>query len=263
MAPRSHTNPSLEGQRSVIPCHARHSEAQRHGGAVAVELTAHYGGNARDTYFKSFQNYGEEYPVYFNMSRRLPRNAALYKLFGEDPRRPGKRPTFRGDVVVVASKTVHVLEGLSSMYPVRMYIDFPTFMMESAEEIMVKWYRSTTWADTRFKDEQDTELPPGALPPTWDWRHPTHIPGLPYDAYDKENRQREKASERLIAADNKRQERYARFAARCCAGCSTAELPTRSICARCHRAHYCSVVCQKAHWKEHKQYCRSAEVDVL
>ncbi|KAJ7476134.1 hypothetical protein FB451DRAFT_1245920 [Mycena latifolia] len=63
-----------------------------------------------------------------------------------------------------------------------------------------------------------------------------------------------------ISPDNRRQERYERFAARRCAGCGKGELPTRSICSRCRNACYCSPVCQKAHWKEHKQYCQSPEL---
>ncbi|KAJ7476135.1 hypothetical protein FB451DRAFT_1245924 [Mycena latifolia] len=173
------------------------SEAKRHGDTVAIDLAGRYGAHGRETYFKSFEPdpspdeylvYSDEYLVYFNMSRRLPRNAALCKVLGVDPQRPGARPMFRGDVVVATSKTNDAWEGLSATYTERTYFDFPAANMAFVGELIKRWYQSTAWAEMRFKDEQDYELPPGAIPPTWDWRNPTHIPGFAYDAYDDEER---------------------------------------------------------------------------
>ncbi|KAJ6521915.1 hypothetical protein DFH09DRAFT_212165 [Mycena vulgaris] len=194
------------------------------------------------------------------MNRHLPQNTALSKLLGVDPKRPGKRPMFRGDVAIVTSATMHVLEGLSATYPLRTYMDFPDFKMEFAHDFMRRWYQSAGWADMSFKDEQSDELPPGSIPLDWDWRNPTHIPGFDYDGEDEKERQQKKASKRLVTADNKRQERYERFASRRCAYCGITELPPRSKCSRCLSAHYCSPECQKAHWKDHKEDCRSAGI---
>ncbi|KAJ7770268.1 hypothetical protein DFH07DRAFT_806290 [Mycena maculata] len=210
------------------------------------------------------------------MSRRLPQNAALCKLLGVDPKRPGERPMFRGDVVVVKSYTVHILEGISATYPERTYVDFPALKMEVVDEIIRSWYQSAGWMDMAFKDDQEYELPRGSIPLNWDWRNPTHIPGFDYDAHDDEDRKKVKAAKRLLSAgilfiylwmncsqflfgpDEKRKERYERFAARRCAHCGKADLPPRSKCSQCHNAHYCSQECQKANWKEHKAECRTA-----
>ena len=51
-----------------------------------------------------------------------------------------------------------------------------------------------------------------------------------------------------------------------CANCGAAEgtvpgVPTHSSCARCKITYYCSVKCQKRHWKQggHKQHCMTPE----
>jgi len=41
-----------------------------------------------------------------------------------------------------------------------------------------------------------------------------------------------------------------------CSSCSSTSKPLK-ICSGCQSANYCSVDCQKSHWKEHKQACKS------
>lgn len=152
----THDIPSL----SPMEFSATGSESHRHGGAVAVDLGARYGNYAADKYLHRFpgESPGEEYLVYFNMSRHLPQNAALCKLFGvADSKRPGKRPMFRGDVVVVKAYTVNILEGLTATYPHRTYVDFPAVKMVFADDFMRRWFQSAAWADMTFKDEQECE----------------------------------------------------------------------------------------------------------
>ncbi|KAJ7097642.1 hypothetical protein C8R44DRAFT_368787 [Mycena epipterygia] len=183
------------------------SESRRHSGAVAVDLGGRYGKYASETYFKSFaaETSGEEYLVYFNTSSHLPQNAALCKLLGAHPRRPGKRPMFRGDVVVVTSLTVHVVDAaLSATYPQRTYVDFTDLKIQFADECMIRWYRSAGWSEMSFRDEKPyEEVTPQSTSPASDSRSITPVP---HERYDKQRRQ-EKASHR----DNKRKEEYALF----------------------------------------------------
>eukprot|EP00811_Abedinium_folium_P026858 NODE_4004_length_1949_cov_10.892426.p1 GENE.NODE_4004_length_1949_cov_10.892426~~NODE_4004_length_1949_cov_10.892426.p1 ORF type:complete len:553 (+),score=77.67 NODE_4004_length_1949_cov_10.892426:120-1661(+) len=43
----------------------------------------------------------------------------------------------------------------------------------------------------------------------------------------------------------------------CCASCGASGVALK-FCAKCRRAQYCSKMCQKSHWKEHKSACASA-----
>ena len=45
-----------------------------------------------------------------------------------------------------------------------------------------------------------------------------------------------------------------------CDGCDLATAKCR-LCAGCRKAHYCSVACQKRHWKSHKRECRRGRAD--
>tara|TARA_R110002003_G_scaffold110_5_gene9295 strand:+ start:7427 stop:7861 length:435 start_codon:yes stop_codon:yes gene_type:complete len=43
--------------------------------------------------------------------------------------------------------------------------------------------------------------------------------------------------------------------------CALCNKPAALTCSRCRAATYCSAVCQKAHWREHKQTCNTANLD--
>ncbi|KNZ74689.1 hypothetical protein J132_06444 [Termitomyces sp. J132] len=45
-----------------------------------------------------------DYCIYFNIDRKLPLNLAMARIAGINPKHPGTRPTWRGDVVVVKEK---------------------------------------------------------------------------------------------------------------------------------------------------------------
>ncbi|KAJ7667138.1 hypothetical protein B0H17DRAFT_1089118 [Mycena rosella] len=230
-----------------------------------VALGSRYGVGTAETYFKSFaaESAGEEYLVYFNTSARLPRNIALGALFGRPG--PAARPVFRGDVIVIAALTEHLLDpgGLSfaRTIPHRTYVDFPEFKVAFADECMLRWYRSTGWADMNFKDRPYNELS-------------THVSGFG----EKERASRRGSTERAdrlhpgprnrlcaprpnttpddtTPPTTARQEHPDR-----CAQCGLAALPARSLCGGCHITHYCSPGCQAAHWPEHKQQCHISEL---
>jgi len=48
------------------------------------------------------------------------------------------------------------------------------------------------------------------------------------------------------------------FAPPCCAGCQKTGIKL-SACSKCHAVRYCSTVCQRAHWRAHKQACISPD----
>ncbi|KAJ7328904.1 hypothetical protein DFH08DRAFT_1084389 [Mycena albidolilacea] len=133
-------------------------------GPPRVDLGARCSAHAAFTAFSSFvaETAGAEYLVYFNTSRRLPRNAAL-TLFSAGAH--GARPMFRGDVVVVRAETAHMLTELAATYPLRTYIDFPAAKREFADECLLWWYRSTGWADMDGEPQRSESLHPHRAPP--------------------------------------------------------------------------------------------------
>jgi len=42
-----------------------------------------------------------------------------------------------------------------------------------------------------------------------------------------------------------------------CRICRVCETPTRNLCEGCRKIYYCSTVCQRSHWKDHKKTCKA------
>ena len=50
----------------------------------------------------------------------------------------------------------------------------------------------------------------------------------------------------------------------CCASCGTAEVDDIQLrkCTACHLVRYCSVKCQRKHWRQHKQNCKERAAEL-
>lgn len=78
---------------------------------TAIDLRSTYGSQMRLTRFQvlDVENQPDkhaegEYMFYYNLSPSLPVNAAMALIVGVNPKRPGWRPIWRGDVVVVKTQ---------------------------------------------------------------------------------------------------------------------------------------------------------------
>ncbi|KAJ6491022.1 hypothetical protein C8R45DRAFT_991355 [Mycena sanguinolenta] len=87
-----------------------------------------------------------EYELYHNISPKLPINLSMARLIGVDPKRPGQRPLWRGDVVVVkrAEWPEYIPPGAGAHMD---YLDFPPHAIELVNRFLLKWYNSDRWRD--------------------------------------------------------------------------------------------------------------------
>ena len=94
------------------------------------------------------------YDMFHNVSPKLPVNATMARLVGVDPKKPGKRPLWRGDVVVV--KTAEWPEPIPMGAGAHMdYLDVPPQAMELFSSRLVPfWYKSEEWRDFLESEKQ-------------------------------------------------------------------------------------------------------------
>jgi hypothetical protein len=126
---------------------------------TAVDLRSFYGRHMHATRLERLgvENQPDkrdegEYIVYYNLSPKLPLNLAIAHIVGVDPRRPGPRLMFRGNVVIVKTQEWPgplIIGGGAHMD----YLDVRTSMRGTLDIFIKKWYNSEQWAN-KLNDEQ-------------------------------------------------------------------------------------------------------------
>ncbi|KAJ7491333.1 hypothetical protein B0H11DRAFT_2008701 [Mycena galericulata] len=88
-----------------------------------------------------------EYDLFFNISPKLPANVTMARIVGADPKRPGDRPLWRGDVVLV--KTTEWPAPMPPGGGNHMdYLDVPPQAIELFTCHMIpNWYQSDQWGN--------------------------------------------------------------------------------------------------------------------
>ncbi|KAH0580210.1 hypothetical protein H2248_001731 [Termitomyces sp. 'cryptogamus'] len=98
-----------------------------------------------------------DYCIYFNIDWKLPLNLAMARIAGINPKHPGTRPTWRGDVVVVKEKewpepVIWTEVGANHMD----WINVRKGAKELIDRFIPRWYKSKDWE--RLVDfERDSE----------------------------------------------------------------------------------------------------------
>ncbi|KAF8055574.1 hypothetical protein FPV67DRAFT_820325 [Lyophyllum atratum] len=120
---------------------------------TAVDLRALYGKSLHSGVGVQMLNFEDqpdkteiegEYMVYYNLDLKLPLNLALARLVGINPKRPGSRPTWRGDVVVVKSQKWPgplIMGGGAHVD----WVDVSLAVEGSLEIFFRRWYASKEW----------------------------------------------------------------------------------------------------------------------
>lgn len=92
----------------------------------------------------------EQYALYHNISPELPINLAMARLVGADPKMPGRRPLWRGDVVVIKRSKWPPRGWGYKIYDAQMdrYLDMPPGALDLFNfHLIPKWYNSDKWLD--------------------------------------------------------------------------------------------------------------------
>lgn len=128
---------------------------------TAVDLRDTYGKYVRQTLVQRFgvfetettvaDNHNGDYIIYFNLNLSLPLNLSIAHLLGINPKLPGPRPTWRGDVVVVRHRPWQA--EITGTIPVREWLDIAPTMQARVDSSFASWYNSKRWA-TRIEDEK-------------------------------------------------------------------------------------------------------------
>ncbi|KAJ6518291.1 hypothetical protein C8R47DRAFT_1086481 [Mycena vitilis] len=196
------------------------------------------------------------YDLFHNISPRLPVNATMARIVGVDPRRAGKRPLWRGDVVVVKAcdwPEPITIEGGAH----RDYLDIKPEMMEVfCTRLIPEWYRSDGWLDFLNNEQRFNDV--GFMSEaTW----PLCQKLYPFLAnqrsgFDEKTCVKNAGMiERLKRIEAKRVERQ-ELTCRHCGVNGSALSSSLKVCGRCRDVSYCSTECQRLAWKAHKVVCR-------
>ncbi|KAJ7920063.1 hypothetical protein B0H13DRAFT_2319841 [Mycena leptocephala] len=202
------------------------------------------------------------YDIFYNISPRLPTNVCLARLVGVDPARPGKRPLWRGDVVVVKSEKWPSLKigGRQHMN----YVDIPPAVLDVLNSNFIpKWYNSRAWGDS-LQAEQMSNDEASKTEQNWPVIQKFH-PSLSgtRSGYDKKTLDKTaRMIDRLKTNQAKQGKREELDRIIVCGhykvhGSSIAQ-PLR-VCGGCRNEKYCSTECQRLAWKEHRSSCKAAE----
>ena len=126
---------------------------------TALDLRPHYRKHINDTriFHIDIINQPEKvmegrYAVYFNINIRLPLNRCAARVVGIDPKRPGPKPFYRGDIFVVKQQEwpgPRVMGGGAHMD----WLDFPSEMVACIEEVMKN--HCETNLETLIEQEKD------------------------------------------------------------------------------------------------------------
>ncbi|KAJ7779911.1 hypothetical protein B0H16DRAFT_1711142 [Mycena metata] len=93
-----------------------------------------------------------------HMDPKLPVNASMVRIVGVDPKKPGKRPLWRGDVVVV--KTLEwpgpIIAGGGAHMD---YLDVPPQILQLfTTRLIPYWYNSDRWLNFLEEEKERNEM---------------------------------------------------------------------------------------------------------
>ncbi|KAJ7139283.1 hypothetical protein C8R44DRAFT_302458 [Mycena epipterygia] len=199
-----------------------------------------------------------EYSLFHNIGPKLPINASMARLVGVDPKRPGERPLWRGDVVLVKMK-----EWPSPLVPgggTHMdYVDTPPAALDLFSIIIPKWYKTDQWRDFLQEEEQFND---GFLRSHQTWPlYQTMYPVLSnvQSGFDKKKYEKTaRTIDRLKATATKQIKRQDLDKILVCGHCKVDAQELR-VCGGCRNEKYCSTECQRLAWKEHKTSCKATQ----
>ncbi|KAJ7450820.1 hypothetical protein FB451DRAFT_1526748 [Mycena latifolia] len=183
------------------------------------------------------------YVLLHNVSPKLPVNVTMARLVGADPKKPGKRPLWRGDVVVV--KTVDVPESFT--------VDCLVFPPQAIELfcscLIPEWYNSDAWRDF-LQDQQSWNETLAKAAQNFP-RHLLHSNQAGFDGKTQEIKHRKRQDlDEIVSCGH------------CRVNSSSLDEPLR-VCGGCRNEKYCSRDCQKLAWKGHKGDCRASRENGL
>ncbi|KAJ7467868.1 hypothetical protein B0H11DRAFT_2046692 [Mycena galericulata] len=187
-----------------------------------------------------------EYDLFFNISPKLPANVTMARIVGADPKRPGDRPLWRGDVVLV--KTTEWPAPMPPGGGNHMdYLNVPPQAIELFTCHMIpNWYQSDQWGNF-LKTEREYNAT------SWN-----NNPEKDRKKYGKTARMLDRLEATPPETKNIQRQNLDSIVA--CGHCkvsngvSLAE-PLR-VCSGCRNEKYCSKECQKLAWNGHKAVCR-------
>ncbi|KAF8992050.1 hypothetical protein BDQ17DRAFT_1370030 [Cyathus striatus] len=204
---------------------------------------------------------GVEYVAHFNIDIRLPINLSAARLLGIDPKRPGHRPMFRGDLIITKEGD-WPLPLVPRGGAHRNFFNVDVSFREQADNMITKWYNSESWE--KFLDEEQmyhnlmNPDPSSHTSPFSQMEMRAESEALGVDEYIKKLKDHAQ-QQRMIDRAKKYSERQMALENDLCAHCTNKGNPTLKKCSGCRQIKYCSKECQKADWKRHKRECRSIQ----
>ncbi|KAF8992051.1 hypothetical protein BDQ17DRAFT_1413515 [Cyathus striatus] len=190
-------------------------------------------------------NEGGDHVMHFNIDIRLPINLSVSRLIGINPKHPGHRPMFRGDLIFTREDNWPppiVIGGGAH----RNYFDVDASFRQIADNVITQLYNSERWG--KYLDEEQ------AFHNTMNPDPSSHPDPDKYMKKLKDHAQQQ----RMLDRAKKYSGRQMALENDLCAHCTNRGNPTLKNCSGCRQIKYCSKECQKADWKRHKSECRSS-----
>jgi len=130
---------------------------------TAIDLRSNYGTHMHSIHIQMLgvenqpdkHNEGE-YIIYYNLSPALPVNTAMALIMGVNPKRPGWRPIWRGDVVIVKTQEWPLPIGMGEGAHMD-YVDVRLSVMSLFNSCIRRWYHSEGWANTLNTEQEMRE----------------------------------------------------------------------------------------------------------
>ncbi|KAF8991942.1 hypothetical protein BDQ17DRAFT_244476 [Cyathus striatus] len=122
---------------------------------TALDLRKTYGKSIHGTRTSIFQRSvegGGEYVLHFNIDIRVPINLSIARILGIDPKRPGPRLMFRGDVIVI-KEDFWPLPYPKNVGPHMNYLNMDASFINMSNDFIMKAYYSDYW--TNFMEEEE------------------------------------------------------------------------------------------------------------
>ncbi|KAF8891586.1 hypothetical protein CPB84DRAFT_1784053 [Gymnopilus junonius] len=223
---------------------------------TALNLRASYGKCINDTRVNPIvvsnqleRSLNGTYIVYFNVNVRLPINRSVARVVGVDPKHPGPKPFYRGDLFVVKKRDwpgQPVNIGGASH---RIWLDCPTGMLGIVKKFLkdnVVNRMATLIEDEKMVRKIREEAAKDPLEP---YTNPLSLQNWKYPFKDRTDRT-------ITNLEKYRNKQIVREANRdSCTTCGIDDQSDLKVCAGCKAVKYCSRECQKTDWKNHKSQC--------